>query len=101
MTSFANAPGTAAGELRTDQGIRVHAEEDFEAMRRAGRLAAETLDFIIPHVKPGVSTGEPSSSSMLCLMFSRALMTRRNAATATIWVELRLMALPVAPARSG
>ncbi len=58
MTSFANAPGPAAGELRTDQGIRVHAQEDFEAMRRAGRLAAETLDFIIPHVKPGVSTGE-------------------------------------------
>jgi methionyl aminopeptidase len=26
-------------------------------MRRAGRLAAETLDFITPHVQPGVSTG--------------------------------------------
>ena len=27
-------------------------------MRVAGRLAAEVLDFITPHVKPGVSTGE-------------------------------------------
>ena len=27
-------------------------------MRRAGRLAAETLDFITPHVQPGVTTGE-------------------------------------------
>ncbi len=27
-------------------------------MRRAGRLAAETLDFIIPYVIPGVTTGE-------------------------------------------
>ena len=27
-------------------------------MRRAGRLAAEVLDFIAPHVTPGVATGE-------------------------------------------
>ena len=27
-------------------------------MRVAGRLAAEVLDFIAPHVKPGVTTGE-------------------------------------------
>ena len=26
-------------------------------MRVAGRLAAEVLDFIAPHVKPGVTTG--------------------------------------------
>jgi methionyl aminopeptidase len=30
----------------------------FDGMRRAGRLAAETLDFITPHVKPGATTGE-------------------------------------------
>ena len=59
MISFAKVPyQVATNELRTAQGIRVHAPEDFEAMRRAGRLAAETLDFIIPYVKPGVSTGE-------------------------------------------
>ncbi len=37
--------------------IRLHRAEDFEGMRRAGRLAAETLDFITPHVEPGVTTG--------------------------------------------
>ena len=31
--------------------------EDLAAMRVAGRLAAEVLDFITPYVKPGVSTG--------------------------------------------
>ena len=31
--------------------------EAFEGLRRAGRLAAETLDYIAPFVKPGVSTG--------------------------------------------
>src|SRR5260221_6449064 len=43
---------------RDDHRIKIHGEEGFEGMRRAGRLAAETLDFIIPHVKPGVSTDE-------------------------------------------
>ncbi|MGA2552415.1 MAG: type I methionyl aminopeptidase [Burkholderiaceae bacterium] len=31
---------------------------DLEKMRVAGRLASEVLDFITPHVKPGVTTGE-------------------------------------------
>jgi methionyl aminopeptidase len=36
--------------------IRLHGPEDFEGMRRAGRLAAEALDVLAPHVKPGVTT---------------------------------------------
>jgi methionyl aminopeptidase len=32
--------------------------QDIERMRVAGRLAAEVLDFIAPHVRPGVTTGE-------------------------------------------
>lgn len=32
--------------------------QDIDGMRVAGRLAAEVLDMIGPHVKPGVSTGE-------------------------------------------
>ena len=36
--------------------IRVHGAEAFAAMRKAGRLVAETLDYITPFVKPGVST---------------------------------------------
>ena len=31
--------------------------EDLDAMRVAGRLASEVLDYITPYVKPGVSTG--------------------------------------------
>ena len=36
--------------------IKLHGEEAFAGMRRAGRLAAATLDFITPHVQPGVTT---------------------------------------------
>jgi methionyl aminopeptidase len=42
-------------EYRTGQ-IKVHSAADFEGMRRAGRLAAECLDMLTPHVVPGVST---------------------------------------------
>jgi methionyl aminopeptidase len=38
--------------------IRVHGPEGFEGMRKAGRLAAECLDMLIPHVVPGVLTDE-------------------------------------------
>ena len=38
--------------------ITIHAPEDFRGMRLAGRLAAETLDMITEHVRPGVSTLE-------------------------------------------
>jgi methionyl aminopeptidase len=38
--------------------IIIHTPEDFEGMRKAGRLAAETLDFITSYVKTGVTTGE-------------------------------------------
>ena len=38
--------------------ITIHGEADFVGMRKAGRLAAETLDFIVPYVRPGVTTGE-------------------------------------------
>ena len=37
--------------------ITIHRPEDFAGMRAAGRLAAETLDMIGEHVRPGVTTG--------------------------------------------
>ena len=43
---------------RSPDGVRIYAPEDFEGMRRAGRLVAETLDMIEDHVRPGVTTGE-------------------------------------------
>ena len=40
-------------------GIVIHDDpEDFEKMRKAGRTAAECLDYITPYVQVGVSTGE-------------------------------------------
>jgi methionyl aminopeptidase len=38
--------------------IKIHGEAAFEGMRKAGILAAATLDFIMPHVVPGITTGE-------------------------------------------
>jgi methionyl aminopeptidase len=38
--------------------IKLHGPEGFEGMRKAGRLAAEILDALVPHVVPGVTTGE-------------------------------------------
>jgi methionyl aminopeptidase len=37
--------------------IKLHGPEGFAGMRAAGRLAAEVLDMLTPHVLPGVSTG--------------------------------------------
>src|SRR5512147_570608 len=42
-------------ETRTGQ-IKIHKPEDFEGMRKAGKLAAECLDMLTPHVVPGVLT---------------------------------------------
>jgi methionyl aminopeptidase len=38
--------------------ITIKSKEDAAAMRIAGRLASEVLDFITPYVKPGVTTNE-------------------------------------------
>jgi len=52
-----NDTRTLDAEYRTSQ-IKIHGAEDFEGMRRAGRLAAECLDMLTPHVVPGVVTDE-------------------------------------------
>jgi methionyl aminopeptidase len=38
--------------------IYIHGPQEFEGMRKAGKLAAQVLDFIQPYVKAGVTTGE-------------------------------------------
>lgn len=40
----------------TKDNIEIHSEADFEGMRKAGKLAAQTLDMITEHVVPGVTT---------------------------------------------
>ena len=43
---------------RRSQGILLHDPLDYAGMRKAGQLAAQVLDFIYPHVVPGVTTEE-------------------------------------------
>ncbi len=48
-----------AGDTVSRTGsIKLYGPEGFEGMRRAGRLAAEVLDGLVPHVVPGVTTEE-------------------------------------------
>ncbi len=44
-----------APERNTGQ-IKLHGEDAFEAMRRAGQLTARALDMLVPEIKPGVTT---------------------------------------------
>ena len=46
------------GLRKTEEGINLHDEEGFIGMRKAGKLAAETLDMITEHVVPGITTEE-------------------------------------------
>jgi methionyl aminopeptidase len=38
--------------------IKLHGAQAFDGMRRAGALAASILDSLVPHVAPGITTGE-------------------------------------------
>ena len=38
--------------------VKIHGLDEFDAMRKAGKLAAEVLDFITPYVKENVTTLE-------------------------------------------
>ncbi len=52
-------PGDTAGAAAAqviERSIKLHDDAAFEGMRRAGKLAAETLDMITHEVKPGVTT---------------------------------------------
>ncbi len=46
------------GRSGEDRDIKLHGPEAFAGMRKAGRVAAEALDMLVPHVKPGVTTAE-------------------------------------------
>ncbi|WP_022683964.1 type I methionyl aminopeptidase [Sphingobium bisphenolivorans] len=52
MTMTADAP------ISRSTAIKLYDASGFEGMRKAGRLAAEILDALVPHVVPGVTTGE-------------------------------------------
>ncbi|MBA4089971.1 MAG: type I methionyl aminopeptidase [Sphingobium sp.] len=52
MTMTADAP------ISRSAAIKLYDESGFAGMRKAGRLAAEILDALVPHVVPGVTTSE-------------------------------------------
>ena len=45
-------------KIKNTDGIIIHSSEAFKAMRKAGKVAAEMLDYIAPFVKIGVTTEE-------------------------------------------
>lgn len=49
---------TAADTVIRDGAIKLYDADGFAGMRRAGQLAAEILDALVPHVVPGVETAE-------------------------------------------
>jgi len=68
---------SADSRVARDGTIKLHGPDGFEGMRRAGRLAAEILDALVPHVVPGVTTGEIDD-------IVRAHMLREGAVPATL-----------------
>jgi methionyl aminopeptidase len=59
---------TAYREPADDPSVVIHGPDAFAAMRVAGKLAAECLDYITPFVQPGVTTEELDA---LCERFQR------------------------------
>ena len=51
-------PDTTSWRSDSAGSVTIKTPPEQEAMRRAGRLAAEVLDMIGPYVVPGVSTDE-------------------------------------------
>ncbi|MET0308390.1 MAG: type I methionyl aminopeptidase [Sphingomonas sp.] len=56
MTEYVTV--TADMPQARSHAIKLHGPEGFEGMRKAGRLAADILDALVPHVVPGVTTEE-------------------------------------------
>ena len=58
MKPPADSPYTTRRETHSAMSVTIKTPEEIEKMRIAGRLAAEVLKMIAPHVQPGVTTGE-------------------------------------------
>ncbi len=66
------------GTLELDTRIVRHDAEGFAGMRAAGRLAAEVLDMLVPHVQPGATT-------LALDALARTFILARGAVPATIF----------------
>ena len=47
---------TVRGSNRESNKVRIYGPQAFEGMRKAGQLAAEALDLLVDHAKPGITT---------------------------------------------
>jgi methionyl aminopeptidase len=56
MTDYVTV--TSDAPLGRTGAIKLHGRDAFAGMHKAGRLAAETLDMLVPHMVPGVTTRE-------------------------------------------
>ena len=56
MTDYVTV--TADAPMGRTGAIKLHGRDAFDGMHKAGKLAAETLDMVVPHVVPGVTTDE-------------------------------------------
>src|SRR3546814_10654946 len=57
MTSYTIVEAAEDAEI-AGSAIKLHGPDGFAGMHTAGRLAAEVLDMLAPHVVPGVTTDE-------------------------------------------
>ena len=55
MTSYTIVEADEDADI-AGNAIKLHGPAGFAGMRKAGKLAAEVLDMLVPHVVPGVST---------------------------------------------
>lgn len=64
-------PTAAASHLQWDNGqimsITINTEADFPGLREACRLASEVLDYITPHIQPGMTTLEIDRLAAECM----------------------------------
>ncbi len=67
------APHAFETARKASLGVPLHGTEAFEGMRRAGRLAAEVLDLLVPEVQPGVTTAHLDSLAYEYVMDHGAL----------------------------
>jgi methionyl aminopeptidase len=58
MTDYQTIAEGDTGTTARRGAIKLHGADAFAGMRAAGRVAAEILDALVPHVVPGVSTQE-------------------------------------------
>lgn len=58
---FGQKMSTASTEIRNKHGIHIKTADELAKMRIAGRLAADVLEMITPHVQVGITTDEIDS----------------------------------------